>query len=169
MKFLIASLLVLSIAIGVNGRKWANDVRHGPCVTNDGTPHDLQENWILAFARAQKDLANNPSKAKYGDDWPATIAAYPFLQTQLKVVIADLKSNMDFEKVKYKNINMSLPYTRVCVVSAKGIKAGLKKDDYNIHFNPTGTATDLTATLFFKAFIRNGRVWMGLGIGQALH
>lgn len=53
--------------------------------------------------------------------------------------------------------------------NARGVKAGIKKDDYNIHFNPTGTATDLTATLFFKAFIRNGRVWMGLGIGQALH
>ena len=53
--------------------------------------------------------------------------------------------------------------------NARGRKAGLLKYDYNLHINPTGTKTDKTATLFFKAFIRNGRVWMGLGVGQALH
>ena len=44
MKFLVASLLVLCLAIGsAHGRKnapppkWANDVRHGACVTNDGS------------------------------------------------------------------------------------------------------------------------------------
>ena len=60
-------------------------------------------------------------------------------------------------------------HTHLSLQSAKGIKAGLKKDDYNIHFNPTGTATDLTATLFFKAFIRKAKVWLPAGVGQALH
>jgi len=53
--------------------------------------------------------------------------------------------------------------------NAQGRKAGLLKYDYNLHINPTGTKTDKTATLFYKAFIRNGHVWMGLGVGQALH
>lgn len=86
-----------------------------PLVCTLAAPLDYQENWILAFARAQKDLENNPKKAEFGDDWQATIKAYPFLQYQLDRVIADLKSHLEYEKVKYKNINMTLPYTRVCV------------------------------------------------------
>lgn len=166
---LVSSLLALGLAVMVNAKTWANDVRHGSCVTGNGTPLDYQENWILAFARAQKDLENNPKKAQFGDDWQATIKAYPFLQYQLDRVIADLKSHLEYEKVNYKNINMSLPYTRVCVPSAKGIKRGLLKDDYNIHFNPTGTKTDMTSTLFFKAFIRRAKVWLPAGIGASLH
>jgi hypothetical protein len=50
-----------------------------------------------------------------GDDWNATITAYPFLQTQLKTVMRELKSNMQYEKAKVVNQNMSLPYTRVCI------------------------------------------------------
>ena len=53
--------------------------------------------------------------------------------------------------------------------NARGIKAGLKKTDYNIHINPTGTKTDKTATLFYKAFIRDGKVWLPYGVGQSRH
>ena len=50
--------------------------------------------------------------------------------------------------------------------SQAGLAAGLKPTDFVFHFNPTGAATDITATLFYKGFIRNGKV---LEFGKSQH
>lgn len=83
----------------------------------DGTPADSQENWILAFARAQKDLPNMPRRAKFKDDWQAFITNpnYTFVGKQVPTILKELKGNVEYEHGPWKNINASLPYTRVCV------------------------------------------------------
>ena len=53
-----------------------------PCAA----PHDKQEYWTLVFSRAQPDQLDNPKRAEYGDDWAATMEAYPILKTQLPKV-----------------------------------------------------------------------------------
>ena len=54
----------------------------------------------------------------------------------------------------------------ILMQSQAGLAAGLKPTDFVFHFNPTGAATDITATLFYKGFIRNGKV---LEFGKSQH
>ena len=61
------------------------------------------------------------------------------------------------------------PYVRICVPSAAALASGkLKKGDYNVHVNPTGPATDATAKLFYKGFIRGGKIYGGFS-GRGAH
>ena len=139
---------------------------HPPPPPHPPGPHDQEQNWILAFSRAQHNQTNNPLQAVYHDDWPATLTAYPYVAKYLNSSITSLLDNLNQVHKYVSGLNYSLPYTRLCVPSATGLHVGLKPTDFIVHFNPTGTATDSYATLFYKAFIRKGKVLL---FGQSAH
>ena len=52
--------------------------------------------------------------------------------------------------------------------SELGLANGLLPDDFVIRMNPTGPETDISSDLFYKAFIRYGRVYSGYA-GKSQH
>jgi hypothetical protein len=73
---------------------------------------DKQECWTLVMSEVQKDQPNNPSQAKFGDDWAKTKAAYPALAKSVSKIKTGLADN------GYKVTNKwdpNHPFIRVCV------------------------------------------------------
>lgn len=52
--------------------------------------------------------------------------------------------------------------------SELGLSRGMLADDWQVHFNPYGAATDYDGILFFKAWIRQGQV-LPPGLGRSKH
>jgi hypothetical protein len=138
------------------------------CFTGLGGPGDWDEaNWIFLYANRQKGkYYDNPELALYGSDWYAVKRDFPLLAKRA------LRIKRSFAKHKYKvekgRWTRDQPFTSICIPSEKGLnEAGLLKDDFVIRINPTGPQTDVTSDLFYKGFIRYGRIWNGYaGRGQ---
>jgi hypothetical protein len=113
-------------------------------------PGDAKESsdWEAIFARPQPDMKNNPKKATYGSDWSKALKAYPELKKAAKQVFKLLPKN----GFPLKKANLRIPFTRVCVPSAKGLKNGLKKGMIVGRVNPEGYAKDATSKTFYKFF-----------------
>jgi len=126
-----------------------------------------EDNWILLYANSQPDQLDNPQLALYGSDWEAVKRDYPLIAKRaLRVKRSLARHKYKVEKGKWTQFQ---PYTRICVPSESGLaNAGLLPDDFVIRFNPTGPETDISADLFYKAFIRHGRVWNGYA-GRSQH
>ena len=131
-------------------------------------PGDWDEaNWIFLYANRQKGkYYDNPELALYGSDWAAVARDFPLLAKRA------LRIKRSFAKHKYKvekgRWTRYQPFTSICIPSEKGLnEAGLLKDDFVIRINPTGPETDSSSDLFYKGFIRYGRIWNGYaGKGQ---
>lgn len=125
-----------------------------------------EDNWILVYANSQPDQLDNPDYAVYGSDWEAVKNAYPLIAKRaLRVKRSLAKHKYKMEKGKWTRWQ---PFTRICVPSELGLANGLLPDDFVIRMNPTGPATDISSTLFYKAFIRYGRVYSGYA-GKSQH
>ena len=117
------------------------------------------ENWKLVYWVKQKGQPNNPYKAVYGDNWNAVKKAYPWVDKASKGVVKSLADSCELNVSK--KWSPSKPYTRVCVPTAKGLAKGMKKTDFLMNLNPADASTDATASTFYKAYIRDGKVWNG--------
>ena len=118
-------------------------------------PGDKPEYWTLVFSRSQKDLPNNPAKAQYHDNWAATVQAYPWLGQEAKKVVADIKSNMAYEKLKWSNIDMNLPYTRICIP----VRQRVFSFPQSIPLHPFLTLSLSPPTTHFTAERQGHRFW----------
>ena len=125
-----------------------------PCAA----PGDQDDNkyWRLLYARRQPDMWDNPKKAKYHDSWRKLIKNEPWINDVKKSVIQSLERS-GFKMTK--KFSMRRPFVRVCVPTKAGRdKYNLKKTDMVIRVNPNGYKTDRYSDLFYKAFVRNGKV-----------
>lgn len=137
-------------------------------VGDNAGPGDWDEaNWIFLYANRQKGkYYDNPELALYGSDWYAVKRDFPLLAKRaLRIKRSFAKHKYLVEKGRWSRYQ---PFTSICIPSEKGLnEAGLLKDDFVIRINPTGPDTDSTSDLFYKGFIRYGRVWNGYaGRGQ---
>lgn len=126
-----------------------------------------EDNWIMLYANSQPDQLDNPQLALYGSDWEAVKRDYPLIAKRaLRVKRSLARHKYKMEKGRWTRYQ---PYTRICVPSEYGLaNAGLLPDDFIIRMNPTGPETDISADLFYKAFIRYGRIWNGYA-GRSQH
>lgn len=99
---------------------------------------------------------DNPKKAKYGDSWRKLGGKLPWIEDVKESVIDSLEKNGFPMTNKF---SMKRPFVRICVPKKAGRKQfNLKRTDMVIRVNPNGYKTDKYSDLFYKAFVRNGKV-----------
>ncbi len=93
-----------------------------PSPSLPAVPNDLDEDWTFAFSRLQKDLPQNPSKAKYGDNWELVMQSEPGVAAAWRTGLKNIIGSLDYTNQTVSGLDYAAPFTRLCVPVSKSAK-----------------------------------------------